>query len=326
MLFNSLGYIFVFLPIVLGIYLLLKRDSASFTSKLWLVLASLFFYGSGAISFLLLFLLSVFWNYFIGHTLLQRKAKSILALGIAVDVLALVYFKYSGFLIHNYNLLTHGDVAFVNHLFPLAISFFTFQQIAYLVDCHQNKCPASSLIDYTLFVSFFPQLIAGPIVHYQEMMPQFAGAKSGPNIDNICKGIFLFSLGLFKKVAIADVFSSWVGPGFGTLTAPSFFDAWAVSLSYTFQIYFDFSGYTDMALGAGLLFNIHLPITFDSPYKSLSIQEFWRRWHITLSRWLRDYLYIPFGGNRHGQARTLANLLLTFIIGRFRNDIYGAVY
>jgi D-alanyl-lipoteichoic acid acyltransferase DltB (MBOAT superfamily) len=199
---------------------------------------------------------------------------------------------------------------------PLAISFFTFQQIAYLVDSYRGETGEYDFLNYALFVTFFPQLIAGPIVHHKEMMPQFASKWNlVKNYKNIATGIFIFSIGLFKKVVIADTFSTWATNGFDKAEYLNMIEAWATSLSYTFQLYFDFSGYTDMAIGAALLFNIRLPINFLSPYKALSIQDFWRRWHITLSRFLRDYIYIPLGGNRKGNFRTYINLMTTFLLG-----------
>ncbi|MGB6019807.1 MAG: MBOAT family O-acyltransferase, partial [Sulfurimonadaceae bacterium] len=197
-----------------------------------------------------------------------------------------------------------------------AISFFTFQQIAYLVDSYRGETAEYDFLNYALFVTFFPQLIAGPIVHHAEMMPQFASKWNlVKNYKNIATGLFIFSIGLFKKVVIADTFAKWATAGFDHAETLNLLEAWATSLSYTFQLYFDFSGYTDMAIGAALLFNIKLPINFNSPYKALDIQDFWRRWHITLSRFLRDYIYIPLGGNRKGSFRTYNNLLATFILG-----------
>ena len=198
----------------------------------------------------------------------------------------------------------------------MAISFFTFQQISYLVDSYRGETKEYDFLNYALFVTFFPQLIAGPIVHHKEMMPQFASKWNlVKNYKNIAMGLFIFSIGLFKKVVIADTFAIWATTGFDTATTLNLFEAWATSLSYTFQLYFDFSGYTDMAIGVAFLFNIKLPINFNSPYKALNIQDFWRRWHITLSRFLKDYIYIPLGGNRKGEFRTYANLVATFIIG-----------
>ncbi|MEQ8247492.1 MAG: MBOAT family O-acyltransferase [Alphaproteobacteria bacterium] len=199
---------------------------------------------------------------------------------------------------------------------PLGISFFTFQQIAFLVDAYRGRASENSLLDYSIFVAFFPQLIAGPIVHHKEMMPQFAqSALQGPNLDNIAKGAFIFAIGFWKKVAVADTLSLWVVQGFGNAQSLNFIEAWTTALAYTFQIYFDFSGYADMAIGAALMFNIALPINFFSPYKAQSIRDFWQRWHISLSNFLRDYVYIPLGGNANGPPRVYLNLAATFLIG-----------
>ena len=225
------------------------------------------------------------------------------------------YFKYSDFLIANVNFAFGTQISHLNLLLPLAISFFTFQQIAYLVDCAALKgAKRYDFLNYCLFVTFFPQLIAGPIVHHEEMMPQFAKARNKIiNYKNIALGLFIFSIGLFKKVVIADTFAVWATEGFDMAASLNLIEAWVTSLSYTFQLYFDFSGYCDMAIGAALFFNIRLPINFNSSYKALNIQDFWRRWHITLSRFLRDYVYIPLGGGQpQGQG---ANLAATFVIG-----------
>jgi D-alanyl-lipoteichoic acid acyltransferase DltB (MBOAT superfamily) len=265
------------------------------------------------------------FNYVIGNSLSEKnKEKSnkrlptkwILSFGIVCNLALLGYFKYADFFIANLNLVTDLGVQPLNLLLPLAISFFTFQQIAYLVDSYRQETKEYDFLNYALFVTFFPQLIAGPIVHHKEMMPQFANIKNKvKNYRNIALGLFIFSMGLFKKVVIADTFAVWATNGFDKAETLNFVEAWITSLSYTFQLYFDFSGYTDMAIGIALLFNIKLPINFNSPYKALNIQEFWRRWHITLSRFLRDYVYIPLGGNRKGSIRTYNNLLATFVIG-----------
>ena len=226
------------------------------------------------------------------------------------------YFKYTDFFLENFNLVLDESIPLLHLALPLAISFFTFQQIAYLVDSYRGETPEYDFLNYALFVTFFPQLIAGPIVHHAEMMPQFNSKWNlFKRYKNIAFGLFIFSMGLFKKVVIGDTFAQWASHGFDKMEVLNFVEAWETSLSYTFQLYFDFSGYTDMAIGAALLFNIKLPINFNSPYKSLDIQDFWRRWHITLSRFLRDYIYIPLGGNRKGDLRTYTNLLATFILG-----------
>jgi D-alanyl-lipoteichoic acid acyltransferase DltB (MBOAT superfamily) len=268
------------------------------------------------------------FNYVVGNSLAKASfenkkglnksfsKKSILIFGIIANLSLLGYFKYADFFIANFNLVSSSNVELLHLLLPLAISFFTFQQIAYLVDSYRGETKEYDFLNYALFVSFFPQLIAGPIVHHKEMMPQFASKwNMVKRYKNIALGLFIFSIGLFKKVVIADTFAVWATAGFDTADTLNLIEAWATSLSYTFQLYFDFSGYTDMAIGIALLFNIKLPINFNSPYKALNIQDFWRRWHITLSRFLRDYVYIPLGGNKKGSFRTYSNLLATFVIG-----------
>ena len=259
------------------------------------------------------------FNYKIGTLLLQKpknKNKKVLIFGISANLLLLGYFKYSDFFIENINLTLNADLSLLHLALPLAISFFTFQQISYLVDSYRKETKEYDFLNYALFVTFFPQLIAGPIVHHKEMMPQFAtNSAKKINTHHIAMGLFIFSIGLFKKVIIADTFATWATTGFDVAQTLNFLEAWTTSLSYTFQLYFDFSGYTDMAIGVALLFNIKLPINFNSPYKATDIQDFWRRWHITLSRFLRDYIYIPLGGNRKGSVRTYTNLLSTFILG-----------
>jgi D-alanyl-lipoteichoic acid acyltransferase DltB (MBOAT superfamily) len=311
---------------ILG-YFILNRQRFVPAAIIWLVLGSLFFYRYWNGAYLQIILFSILINFAFG-TMLHRSRKqdfslrryrithkSTLALGILFNIGFLGYYKYSDFFLENINVLAGTSFPLPNLALPLAISFFTFQQIAYLVDCSKENAQEYDFLKYCLFVSFFPQLIAGPIVHHREMMPQFSRLKNKIfNYRNAALGIFFFSMGLFKKICIADQFSVWAGMGFDSNTILTFFDAWGTSLSYTFQLYFDFSGYTDMAIGSALFFNILLPVNFNSPYKSGSIREFWRRWHITLSRWLRDYLYIPLGGNRKGWARTYINLLITFLL------------
>ena len=237
----------------------------------------------------------------------------LLIAGITINVCFLCYFKYADFLISNVNLLTKSNFSYLNLVLPLAISFYTFQQISFLIDSYHSEKEESNFLNYCLYVMFFPQLIAGPILRYWEIAPQFNEPGNRKlNWSNISSGLYVFGIGLFKKVVIADSFATFANAGFNTGKTLSFLEAWSTSLSYTFQIYYDFSGYSDMAIGVALIVNIRLPINFNSPYKALNIQDFWQRWHITLSRWLRDYLYIPFGGNRKGYTRTLINLLMTF--------------
>lgn len=325
MIFNSYEFIFIFLPITFFIYFWLLQKRLIIGAKGFLVFASLFFYSWWNVFYLPLILSSMLFNYVIGNSLNKSKdkeksfsRKSILIFSIAANLLLLGYYKYTDFFIENFNLAFDRNMPMLHLALPLAISFFTFQQIAYLVDSYRRETREYDFLNYALFVTFFPQLIAGPIVHHKEVMPQFASKWNFiKNYKNIALGLFIFSIGLFKKVVIADNFAVWATHGFDTATTLTFFEAWATSLSYTFQLYFDFSGYTDMAIGAALLFNIKLPINFNSPYKALDIQDFWRRWHITLSRFLRDYVYIPSGGSRKGSTRTYSNLLLTFILGGF---------
>jgi D-alanyl-lipoteichoic acid acyltransferase DltB (MBOAT superfamily) len=260
------------------------------------------------------------FNYTIGTSLAKNSKsiyrKKILIFGILSNLSLLGYFKYADFFIENINLMSSNEIGLLHLALPLAISFFTFQQISYLVDSYKKETKEYDFLNYALFVTFFPQLIAGPIVHHKEMMPQFEKVRNKVrNYRNISMGLFIFSMGLFKKVVIADTFAVWATNGFDVVEKLSLVEAWATSLSYTFQLYFDFSGYTDMAIGVALLFNIKLPINFNSPYKAKDIQDFWRRWHITLSRFLKDYIYIPLGGNRKGKYRTYTNLLATFILG-----------
>ncbi|CAA6819833.1 MAG: Probable poly(beta-D-mannuronate) O-acetylase (EC [uncultured Sulfurovum sp.] len=285
-------------------------------SKGFLVLASLFFYAWWNVAYLPLLLGSMLFNYTVGRELVKRTSKVLLGVGVGVNIALLGYFKYMDFFIINYNRLVENDLPLLHLALPLAISFYTFQQIAYLVDSYRGETKEYDFLNYAVFVSFFPQLIAGPIVHHKEMMPQFAKLKNKvANYHNIALGLFIFSMGLFKKVVIADTFAVWATKGFDVATTLNMLEAWFTSLSYTFQLYFDFSGYADMAIGLALLFNIKIPINFYSPYKATSIQDFWRRWHMTLSRFLKDYIYIPLGGNRKGEMRTYTNLFATFVLG-----------
>ncbi len=323
MLFNSYEFIFLFLPFTFFIYFYLNKKHLTEASKGFLVFASLFFYSWWNIAYLPLILVSMLFNYTIGRQLSSQKKKgkhrtkkSLLTIGILFNLGLLGYFKYADFFLTNLNNLLHTGLDLLHLALPLAISFYTFQQIAYLVDSYRDETKEYDFLNYAVFVTFFPQLIAGPIVHHAEMMPQFAQARNKIiSYRNIALGMFIFSMGLFKKVAIADSFAIWATQGFDVAEKLNMVEAWATSLSYTFQLYFDFSGYTDMAIGIALLFNIKLPINFNSPYKATSIQDFWRRWHITLSRFLRDYLYIPLGGNRKGEGRTYFNLFVTFLLG-----------
>lgn len=328
MLFNSFEFIFVFLPFTFVMYFFLNKQKFVIASKAWLVVASLIFYSYWNIKNLPLILLSIIFNFSIGSILssfadnnkpIKKNLihpKTILIFAISTNLLLLIYFKYTNFLIQNVNFITGDHFSHLNIILPLGISFFTFTQIAYLVDAYKGEVKEIDYLNYSLFVTFFPHLIAGPILHHKEMMPQFDKLKNKIlNYKNISSGIFLFSIGLFKKIIIADTFAIMANIGYTNFAQLKMVDAWITSFAYTFQLYFDFSGYTDMALGIALLFNIFLPINFNSPYKALDIQDFWRRWHITLSRFLRDYIYIPLGGNRISEFVTYRNLFITFLIG-----------
>jgi len=321
-LFNSYEYILMFLPVTLIIYFLLNRILSKRVGVAWLVLASLFFYSYWNIRYLPLILVSIIVNYLTGSTLSRQAAdgnlhrRKLLILGLCFNLGLLGYYKYTDFFIGNLNQVIGAHLTLLQIVLPLGISFFTFTQIAYLVDAYRGEVQEYSLLNYALFVTFFPHLLAGPIIHHREMMPQFAAEDNkGVNYENLSRGLLLLSLGLFKKVIIADAFAVWANYGFDTAASLTLLEAWITSLSYTMQLYFDFSAYTDMAIGSALMFNIRLPVNFNSPYKSLSIQEFWRRWHITLSRFLRDYIYIPLGGNQRGQANIYRNVLITFLLG-----------
>ncbi len=315
MLFNSLEFILVFLPITLiGFFVLGRRLALG-----WLVVTSLAFYGWWNPPYLVLIILSMVFNYYVGQSLVGRRSRAVLAIGIGANLASIGYYKYAGFLAANFEQLTGIEIGLGTIVLPLGISFFTFQQLAYLVDAWRGELRAESFVSYALFVTFFPQLIAGPIVHHKEVLPQFARPETYRfDLDNLALGLSIFSIGLFKKVVLADNVAGYATSVFEAAHggyAPTLFEAWGAALDYTLQLYFDFSGYSDMAIGLGRMFNIRLPINFNSPYKAVNIIDFWRRWHITLSRFLRDYLYIPLGGSRLGMPRRYANLMTTMLLG-----------
>lgn len=318
MLFNSYPFILLFLPIVLAGYFQLGRRS-NLAPVIWLALASITFYAIGSWQFLALLLLSIAFNFGVGHLLIaaelapmQRKAA--LAFGLAGDLLVLGIFKYAGFAAENINAVLGTHLA-VHILLPVGISFYTFTQIAFLVDAYRGQVARYALPHYALFVTYFPHLIAGPILHHKDMIPQFERKESkNPDAHLMLCGIIIFAIGLFKKTCLADGIQPLVALAFEA-RSPSFDQAWLGALAYTFQLYFDFSGYSDMAIGISLMFGIFLPVNFNSPYKATSIVEFWRRWHMTLSQFLRDYLYIPLGGNRRGRVLRYVNLMATMLLG-----------
>ena len=317
MLFSSYEFLFCFLPItIIGYYLILNAKKVNM-ARGWLVIASLFFYGWFNIKYLPIIIVSILINFAIGKGIKKEdKYKKIyFIIGATFNVGLLCYFKYYDFFVENVNVLFKTNWTLKHLLLPLGISFFSFQQLSYLIDVYKGETKDYSLLNFSLFVTFFPQLIAGPIVLHSEIMPQFDDKeKQRLNWDNIASGIFMFSIGFFKKLVIADSFAVWATNGFDSTASLTFYQGWFVSLAYTMQIYFDFSGYSDMAVGIGKIFNIDLPANFLSPYKSTSISEFWRRWHITLGRALSTYVYKPLGGNRKGRVKTYINLLLTFLV------------
>ncbi|WP_042196973.1 MBOAT family O-acyltransferase [Paenibacillus camerounensis] len=316
MLFNSYTFMFAFLPAVLAGYFLLNRLRLFLCSKLWLALASLAFYGWWNIRYIPLILLSILFNYALGRNMHGGRLhpRLLLLAGLTANLLLLLYYKYADFLISSWNGLTGSNAALLELVLPLGISFFTFTQIAYLVDAYRQQAREYSLVNYILFVTFFPHLIAGPILHHKDMMPQFDRLRGKRwNWGNILQGSLLFCTGLGKKVILADTLAGYADSGFSS--AACFIDSWVAVLSYTLQLYFDFSGYTDMAIGIALLFNIVLPQNFNNPYRAISISGFWRRWHMTLSRFLRDYIYIPLGGNRNGFWTSIRNVIITFLLG-----------
>jgi D-alanyl-lipoteichoic acid acyltransferase DltB (MBOAT superfamily) len=320
MLFNSYQFIFGFLPAVCVCYFAIARFWGPRAGAAVLVAGSLFFYGWWNYQYVWILLLSIGCNAGFAIALIRGEPKQrlwILLVGLGFNLFLLGYFKYASFLAQNVSALLGVDWQVGQQPLPLGISFFTFQKIAFLVDAYVGGVVTFDLLHYSLFVTFFPQLIAGPIVRHNEVMPQFATLPRTPRASDFAVGGSIFAIGLFKKVCLADLSAVWVNPVFSAAAgAPiGFVDAWVAALAYSFQLYFDFSGYTDMAIGLARLFGIVLPINFYSPYKSVNIIDFWRRWHITLSRFLRDFLYIPLGGNRHGVTRRYLNLAVTMLLG-----------
>ncbi len=316
MLFNSFAFILVFLPIVLTMFFIIARYSYILAS-LWLALSSVFFYGWWSLNFTILLLASICFNYCAGYVISLRKNKKILTFSVISNLLLLCIYKYANFFIDNINAI--WEIRHLNVILPIGISFYTFTQIAYLVDSYKGLAKEYNFIHYLLFVTWFPHLIAGPVIHHGQMMSQFKNNNNYRfDVESISVGFTIFIFGLAKKVLIADQFSEYVGPVFDSGQedfSPKLATSWIAVLSYTLQLYFDFSGYSDMAVGLSRMFNIQLPFNFNSPYKSHNIVEFWRRWHMTLSKFLKDYLYIPLGGNRVGAGRRYFNLFLTMILG-----------
>jgi len=322
LLFNSYPFLLIFLPVTLVGFFRIARGGHRLAA-MWLAFSSLVFYAWWNPIYVTLLAASIAFNYMMGVQITRRHSigtapKFLLTMSIAVDLAVLGYFKYANFFVDAIGTVvsSHYDIGRI--VLPLGISFYTFTQIAFLVDAYRGKVRDLNPVHYTLFVTYFPHLIAGPILHHSEMMPQFRQTSVyRAHAENFAVGLTIFAIGLFKKTVLADGIAPFAGPLFATAATnpPSFVDAWGGALAYTCQLYFDFSGYSDMAIGISRLFGIQLPLNFDSPYKAVNIIEFWRRWHMTLSRFLRDYVYFAFGGSRHGVPRRYVNLLATMLIG-----------
>jgi alginate O-acetyltransferase complex protein AlgI len=317
-LFNSFSFLFLYLPVVLSGFFLLGRFAPRWAA-MWLAMASLFFYGYWSLRYLPLLLASVVVNYWAARAILAatdayRRRRLVAAVGLNLVLLA--YYKYANFFITSINGVTQSAWPALDIVLPIGISFFTFTQIAFLVDCYHRKVSEYRFTHYVLFVSYFPHLVAGPVLHHGEMMPQFANPDiHRPNASNFAIGLSIFVIGLAKKVLIADNLAPMANPVFVADAHPAMIEAWVGTIAYTLQLYFDFSGYSDMAIGLSRLFGIELPLNFASPYKARNIAEFWRRWHMTLSRFLRDYLYIPLGGSHGSKLLRYRNLMLTMLLG-----------
>lgn len=314
MLFNSYEFIFLFLPVSLIIFFTLAKHNQTL-STLWIILASLFFYGYWNVKYIPLLLASVLVNYFVSMEIQHTRAKKLwLVSGIIFNFLLLGYFKYTGFFLNTLNSLTGSNIFMPRIILPLGISFFTFTQVSYITEIYRGSVKDLSLLKYCEYVTFFPYITSGPIANCKDMLPQLSDTKNFmPNYENLAAGITLFMLGLFKKAYIADGFAMFVNNLFANVNMLTFFEAWSAALGYSFQLYFDFSGYSDMAVGLGLMFNVRLPENFNSPYKSLSVIDFWRRWHISLGAWIRDYIYIPLGGSREGELKRARNVMLAML-------------
>ncbi len=324
MLFNSYVFIFAFLPVVYLIFRLLQKRNDSRWVVAWLVLASLFYYGWWKPAFLLLLGVSIASNTLFGKLLCgglkagRLSRKTVLLTGIVFNLGLLGYFKYCSFFIENLNWGFGTNLLVPQIILPIGISFITFQKIGFLVDAFRGEVREFRFLDFALFVTFFPQLIAGPIVHHKEVMPQFAMNRFSATAADFATGLSIFAFGLFKKVIVADSCAVYSDAGYSTLSAGGTIDmasAWVTAVAFSFQLYYDFSGYSDMAVGLARIFGIRFPVNFHSPYKASGIVDFWRRWHITLSRFLRDYLYFPLGGSHRGHLRQYVNLTVVMLLG-----------
>ena len=316
MLFNSHEFIYFFMPFSIAAWWGLQRMNREQDAQWLVVICSIYFYGWWDIRYVPLLIGNALGNFYLGLKISQTKSKTLLTAGLIVNVGLLGYFKYTDFFIENWNALAGSQHSLLHLILPLGISFFTFQVIAYLVDCYKGYVSDFNLRRFAFSISFYPHLIAGPILHYSDVMPQLRDHIVF-DARQFSQGLFLFAVGLFKKSVIADRIADKVDPLFAAHTVLQFFESWVSAIGYGLQVYFDFSGYSDMAIGIGLMFGIILPQNFNSPYQANSITDFWKRWHMTLSRFLRDYVYIPLGGNRNGFGWGLFAAAITMIIGGF---------
>lgn len=325
MLFNSYEFLFFYFPVTFAAFFVIGRYSRSLAA-LWLFSASLFFYGWWNPAYVSLLIGSILFNFAMGSAISREhhrgrlaRAKCMLITAVSGNLALLAYYKYANFFLTNTNGLLGAGWHLEDVILPLGISFFTFTQIAFLVDAYRGEVKERNFIHYGLFVTYFPHLIAGPVLHHKEMMPQFAQTQTyRPHWENVSVGLTIFIIGLFKKTVLADGVAQYSTPVFDAAAVGqtlTLFEAWGGALAYTFQLYFDFSGYSDMAIGLSRMFGVKLPLNFHSPYKATNIVEFWRRWHMTLSRFLRDYLYFALGGNRKGTVRRYTNLMVTMLLG-----------
>ncbi len=325
MIFSTYSFIFIFLPIVFFGFRLFAHFQLHLWSKVWLIAASVYFYAQGSGSFVFVFIADMVVNYLLGTWMIKSGdsgrngvKKVLLAVGLLLNISFLGYYKYANFMIENVNLLTGQAYGLVNIVLPLGISFYTFQLIAYLVDSYRGKAKPSSAIDFFLFITFFPQLIVGPIVHHSEVLPQYQrNSQRLFNASNVMLGLFLFSLGCAKKILLADPLTNYSSDFFAASTVADTLSSWLASVGYTLSYYFDLSGYADMAIGLGLLFNIKLPQNFNSPYKARNFREYWNRWHMSLSRFLSDYVFRSVYKKGKGSFNFYFAVMVTFFVSGF---------
>ena len=318
MLFNSYEFLLVFLPLTFIVYFYLNSKKLITLSKIFLVLASLTFYSWWNVIYLPLILGSMIFNFYVGQFLGKNRTKQMLTFGIIGNVALLGYFKYTDFFIENFNWALNKDVELLHLALPLAISYFTFQQIAFLVDSYRGETKEYNFLNYALFITFFPQLLMGPIMHHKEIIPQFQTKwKSFIRWENVSLGLFIFAIGLAKKCLLGDPLTDYAQYAFDNAQKLSMVEAWYASVSYVLSYYFDLSGYADMAIGIGKMFNINIPKNFNSPYKARNFADYWKRWHITLSRFLGDYIYKSLGGNKSLVWVMYLNIMITFFVSGF---------